>query len=885
MRLIKALILTLACCSISTSMYAQVYSVNFDQFAENTPAESLNIPGTTFTASPAGSWVVVDTSFLGFASLSGMALYEPSQVGSLDITFSTSVASVAFSFAQNDAPGNSTLKAEAFSGTSLVGSVTQGTTSAGEYFGEGFVNLVPGSAFNRVRISSPSGHLIAIDNLRASGASIAVVSQPSGMLQVAGSAGGTDSYSIANRGSITSNITLGQSGSFFTQSPTSFALAPGATRTITITGLVQGPGSFNGTSTISGSGTTAGLSVPITLLSAIQPTGTVVPVPSLNRVDVSSSGSTGTGQVSFTNNGNSTLQGVLVSDVPWIIPQSGTITIPPGRSVTVNFTINRGLRPDSSFPIGSLTGSLRLVFISGVSAKGEEITPFGAPTGVSLVTVVDTAKPGTSSNGVPPLNPGELALYVPGIGHVAGSVGTFISDVTLGNSVDLYSLGNVMLRYTPTTASAANATLTTVPTLLPNQSVNLADIVKNVYGADSQVGSLQIRSASIGNLAVSANIFNSSNPAGTYGTAIPTFRSDRAAATGKKLYLAGLLRTATYHTNLYIQETQGVQANVHTDFLAANGSVLGSRDDSVDPFKLLQITNPVPDGGVAAIVTNTGGGGNILAYATPVDEASGDTWAVADWNAQYGSDPTQPVVIPVAGAVAGANNTFFRTDFSAINNGVSNVTLSMKYYPQSGGVVSKTTTLTPKQSFSGPDVVRNFFGITTATVGFITVTPLGGSAAITSRTYNTVAGSTKTYGTAVPSLPLGRSLRLGQKKVISGIEDSTVATVSRLTPATFRTNVGLVETAGAAATVRVSLLFADGRSLAGTVVSKDYPLTPNQFLQIPGIANNILDANRSTYGDLRNLTLKFEVISGSGAVTVYTSSTDNGTGDSILRTE
>jgi hypothetical protein len=60
---------------------------------------------------------------------------------------------------------------------------------------------------------------------------------------------------------------------------------------------------------------------------------------------------------------------------------------------------------------------------------------------------------------------------------------------------------------------------------------------------------------------------------------------------------------------------------------------------------------------------------------------------------------------------------------------------------------------------------------------------------------------------------------------------------------------------------------------------------PNQFIQINGITADILGAARDTFGDLRGVEADFQVISGDGAVAIYTSSTDNGTGDSILRTE
>ena len=129
-----------------------------------------------------------------------------------------------------------------------------------------------------------------------------------------------------------------------------------------------------------------------------------------------------------------------------------------------------------------------------------------------------------------------------------------------------------------------------------------ADVVKNVFGNDGQVGSLQIRSASADKLQISTNIFNVSNLAGTYGTAIPTFRSDRAVAPGDRLVLTGTRQDSGAHTNFFLQETAGVGVTVQTEFLSASGGTLGTRSDTVGPFGLSQINNAAPSGAVAAIL-------------------------------------------------------------------------------------------------------------------------------------------------------------------------------------------------------------------------------------------------------------------------------------------
>ncbi|MGK2855901.1 MAG: hypothetical protein ACSLFQ_01710 [Thermoanaerobaculia bacterium] len=875
------LLLAVAIC-FALDTAAQSYNVTFNQFSDNVPAESLGIAGVTFAPSPGGSWVTVDSRTLLFVGLGGTCLYQPFLPGSLDVTFQTSVSSVSFSFAQSDLTSTSQLKTEAFSGSTSVGSVIQNASvPAGADFSEGFVNLAPGVAFNRIRISSVTPHLIAIDNLRADGVLLVLVAQPRGMLQASGSGGGSDSYTIANRGSVSASVTLTQSGSFFTQSPTSFALPAGATQRIALTGTSQGPGSFSGTSIVTAAGAVQAR-VPVTLLSAVPPTAAITLVPASNRIDLAAvQGQNPSGSVAFRNNGTSTIQAIAVSDAPWLIPQSGLITIGPGQTTNVTFRVDRALRLEGASSLGSVVGTLSLRFLTGGAAR----LPFAGTSGASLVSVVDTTKPTTAPGAIPPLT--GPAFFLAGVGHVTGGGNvTFISDVTIGNAVDAFSIGNVSLYFTPREGTSAGATSSSISTLLPNQSVNLADIVKNVYDSETTVGSLQIRAGAIQNLAVAANIFNSSDPRGTFGTAIPVLRSDRSITTGSKLYLPGLIQDATHRTNLYVQETGGGSANFRTDFLNAAGTVLSFRNYAVGSFQMLQIVNEAPAGTVAAVITQTSGNGSISGYATPLDAASGDTWAVTDWGAAFGSAATETVLIPIAGSAAGALGTFFRTDVAATNIGASGGSVRFTYRPSGGTEIVRNVTIAPNQSFLSQDVVKNLFNVTGDSLGYVLVNPLGRSITVTSRTYTTVAGSTATFGTAVPALPMSASLAAGQSKVIGGLQDSSLETLSAGTPATFRTNVDMVETAGAPVTVKVTLLFADGRSLAGgAVASKSYEIQPNQLFRINRITDNILGAARADYGDIRNLQLKFEVVGGTGRVAITVSSTDNGTGDSILRVQ
>jgi hypothetical protein len=718
--------------------------------------------------------------------------------------------------------------------------------------------------------------------------SVVVSSLPTAMIQAQGSGGATTTYTLSNAGGTATQLFLDQDKQFFMQSPNSFTLFPGASQVVTVTGVAQSAaGVLDGIATPFGAGVAQGLQIPIRLLTAAPPSQPVSATPANNRVDVAEdAGVSPTGTVSFANSGNGTLTGILVSDVPWIIPQSDVVTIPPHTTLSFTFRIDRSKRPDSDSLAGSLAGNISLVYLSGGAAKTSlDTTP---PPSVTTVIVVDTVKLTVSGGAPPALTAGEVALFIPGVGHVSSTVGVFISDVSLLNPTGNRKVDDLRLFFTPVSGGASASKTTAVPSLGSSVSIAFADVVKNVFGNEGQVGSLQIRSRDTDKLGLNTNIFNSSSPAGTYGTAIPTFRSDRAVAPGDRLVLSGLRQDATSHTNLFFQETSGAGATVQTEFFATDGTSLGTRSDTVGAFALAQVNNVVPNGAVAAIMTNSASSaGRFLAFATPVDNLSGDNWSVADWSRQFGYAASDPVVIPVAGVLHGANGTFFRTDLAIMNSGSATASGTLRFVSSAGSTTDRQVSLGAHQSDTLADVIGTLFGLD-ATSGYLLFTPAAGTFAVSSRTYATVGGNPATYGTAVPALATSAALKLGSLRAIASLEDSARATVIAARPATFRTNFGLVETSGKSVTVRVTLRFtfpAGSKVQGSATAAKDYTLAANQFIQINGLTADILGTARDTFGDLRGVEADFQVVSGDGAVTIFTSSTDNGTGDSILRTE
>ncbi|HVS31453.1 MAG TPA: hypothetical protein VMS98_08350, partial [Thermoanaerobaculia bacterium] len=241
--------------------------------------------------------------------------------------------------------------------------------------------------------SSTQTSSVTIDVLTAP--SLSVSSFPAALIQPTGVGGATSTYSVTNNGGGSTTVNVSQTANFFTQSPASFTLAPGATQDVTITAIATLAGTFDGSAFVFGPGLPE-LRVPVRLLSAAPPNAPVIARTVDNRVDVSG-GANPSGSARFSNSGAGVLTGTVVSDVPWIIPQVTTVTIPPGGTVAVPFTIDRAQRPDSDFLIGSQTGSLALYYIGNPGA-GKGIGPdqaAGTTINISKSTVVDTVTPVT----------------------------------------------------------------------------------------------------------------------------------------------------------------------------------------------------------------------------------------------------------------------------------------------------------------------------------------------------------------------------------------------------------------------------------------------------------------------------------------------------------
>jgi hypothetical protein len=728
-----------------------------------------------------------------------------------------------------------------------------------------------------VVVSDQSAAVSAITGARVlSPPDVVVTDTPKGLIEIDGKPVNEDSFTLTNFGDIATPVTLRKGDDdFFSLSPETFTLGPGASQIVKVTSIPQPPGVYYGFVAPDGPGTQSDSVVTITLLSVARAGGGAVAEALASRVEVTGlAGSDSVGSVTFRNRGTASLTGILVADQPWIVPNPDPITIDPGSSALVRFQVVRSRRPPGVD--GTLTGTLSLIYV-GALPQGNSVVHIDdttPPAGIQItkVTVVDVTKPDVVSSNAPQLSAGEVAYFIAGLTSKNGSGSTLASDLRIVNSAGSKPATDVRLYYTSSTQNA----VATLSALGASQSVSLANVVSNVYGGADQTGSIQVRSLNWKSLTVNATLLRLINGAGTLAGEMPVFRSDRALRATQTMFLTGVRQSSSVHATLYLEDIAGTAQVIRLEFLDAAGTSVSSRDVQLPAFATSEITD-VPANAVTIIVTNvtTTPASGVLAYARMSDDASGDTWSVVDWPLFYAFSRKEPMRLPLVqgGGAGGGKRRAVKHSEAAIARTTTAVSLFNSGTTEArvkltAGGASREVTVPVRQTLTIDDVAPSSSAQT------LVIEPLRGEITATSRA--STAGATGSFGTAVPVVSAQSGLRIGQGQIFSGLEDSSAS----------RTDYGFVETGGAATTIRATLLLSDARSLFTTVISKDFRLDAGGFIFVNNLVKSILGPTRDTqYGDLHNLQLQLEVTEGAGSILAFVTVTDTATGDAVLRLE
>lgn len=718
-------------------------------------------------------------------------------------------------------------------------------------------------------------------------ANVIVSSLPRGLVQAVGQPGTTDSYTLTNIGGQSTNITLTQVGTFFSHSPTSFALAAGESQLITIQATQQPAGTFNGSSNPSGNGVAQGTNVQVRMLVAATPNGTVRPRANLSRVIAESTGlQTGGGQISITNQGTAAMQALLVADVPWIVHDNQPVTIAAGQTAPLSFSVDPSKRPDADALLGSATGSLSLRFLPGAANTGTGPVTHDASENATLnITIVSVVKPGSTSGSPPSIPPGGLAFYVPGLSSKAGAIG----DLSLVSRAGSLPISDLQLFYTQSFGGTFSQ-VSTLPPLPGNVSVAFPSTVTSVFGNISQTGTVQLRSAQMSKVSVAGSRVNATNGIGTFSGALPLLRSDRSISSGESLLLTGVQKSSGIQTDLYIQEVSGSQASAQIEFLDSNGAVASTAPTiHFGPFGFSESIDAVPANAAAIRITKTGANpGRLSASGLVLAAASGDGWGVEDPAA--GAAPTDTFYIPlISGAKDSQTQIFVTNRTSAPKSFTLDIvsrTSRRRGVRSSGAGAARAPVIHDSQSHTlGGFATRQ---VSTPVSGYAKIRSDAGAVVVVAR--NVVSTSTSgvptPFGSSMPAVASSSALAAGEGQRFGSIDDASIAARLASAPGTFRTSLVLLETAGSSATVRVTVAFqypASSKVTGIATASRAYVLPPSQSLVISDLAGSVIGANRQAFGDLRAMVVDVDVVQGSGRVIPFVVSVDNGSGDMSVR--
>jgi hypothetical protein len=240
----------------------------------------------------------------------------------------------------------------------------------------------------------------------------------------------------------------------------------------------------------------------------------------------------------------------------------------------------------------------------------------------------------------------------------------------------------------------------------------------------------------------------------------------------------------------------------------------------------------------------------------------------------------ESLIIPAVGHAAGLNSQW-QSDVRLSNISAQPVNYLLFFTPSgqagTGTVKQASVTVSPGSTVALDDVVKSWFGIgadgasatgqleirpqsnaitTTSSSSLANGSSLLAGTVASSRTYN--LSSSGTFGQFVPAVAYARFAGKGEPLSLQQVSQSSQ----------FRTNIGVAEGAGEAATVRFSVFSNDG-TLLGQWDEALQPGEQRQYDQIIGQKGLTLEGGR----------VEIEVVSDTGKVTAYASTVDNQTGD------
>ena len=507
----------------------------------------------------------------------------------------------------------------------------------------------------------------------------------------------------------------------------------------------------------------------------------------------------------------------------------------------------------------------------------------------------------------------DASFLIPSVAHVTSALGnTFVSRLSLSNSGT--ESVQAELVFTPASSDSSlvdgfDATAIRRATVLvpPNDLVRLSDPLVLLFGLTPPVsGTLEVRSPSprAGFLSVSSSVDAPSSSGGTFGFALPVFRSGEGIRAGSSAALTAVASDAAERTNLILAETTGVGSAVaRVTLYDRDGTLLGSESVTVPRWGQRQLSRVLERlggsyGSRAARleVSVDSSGGTLAAVTTVVDNANDDavSFAARALDAQGSVSKSLRTIRPawakatgtvksLVPALVNGYQTFpssaepftFRSVMGFTSLSSSAALFRLTYYDlASAKTLTRELSVPGRRTLEYTNVLEQLFGIAPGAKSqgplFVESDPQG---LLWCRVASSLVKGT--IGDSFPVVPIPSQGLTGagssQVLELDGLEQSVDR--SRGT----RSNLILNEVAGKPLTLLVSLYETGNRS--SPVASREVALGPLEKLQLSTVFSELGLDQDDRRKDRTNVLCTVRATSGDGLASALVTTIDNRTGD------
>ena len=476
--------------------------------------------------------------------------------------------------------------------------------------------------------------------------------------------------------------------------------------------------------------------------------------------------------------------------------------------------------------------------------------------GVSL-TVANATSSSTASHVITIAPPASYRSLVPAAAQTNGVGGSvWRTELTLFNGGSEPASGQ--FTFIP---GGGAPVLTRSLFLGVNQSITYANALSDLFGLSNGAGAIAIEASSATStpaIRITSRTFTT-GAIGTYGQSVPNMSGDDGSTT---LLLTGLESDTNFRTNIGLVNRSAAPVAAGLTLYDASGNVIATAAVTVPENNFQQSSLgtffPSVNGrsfSALSMRVDSATPNAVSAYGSIIDNRTQDPVYVQAVPAPHGSELT----IPAVGRAPGVAGTFWRSDVTLFNPGLTTLTVSLRYLAagqDNRNAASQSVAIPPSRTVVIADVAQAL-GITSGSGALQVLWNAAAGPIVTSRTYTTADGG-GTYGQSIDP-------------VNSFANDSFVPGLR--SDSSFRSNVGFVNGGDTQLTVTATLLSDTGATIGTTQIG----LSPRSQVQY-AIGALFPAANTPRPGTLTLLAHA----DGPANLFAYGSIVDNASGDPVF---